>query len=116
MNIYVVKFSYLNLISIKQELKKEETLKRTKKRASGVDADITTLIALADIIEREKELEQNFQNDTQKVNEDRELAVSIRQQAVETFSETKKREGDTTEGAVPKKKNLEALETKCSSI
>ena len=46
-------------------------------------------MALEEIIERERQSAQNYEVEDKKAKEDQELARSIRQEAVETFAETK---------------------------
>ena len=46
-------------------------------------------MALEELTERERESAQNYEVEDKKAKEDQELARSIRQEAVETFAETK---------------------------
>ena len=46
-------------------------------------------MALEELIERERQSAQNYEVEDKKAKEDQELARSIRQEAVETFAETK---------------------------
>ena len=61
----------------------------------GVNPEVTPLdTALEELTERERKCAKNFEVEDKKAKEDQELARSIRQETVETFTETKARKLD----------------------
>ena len=54
-------------------------------------------MALEELTERERESAQNYEVEDKKAKEDQELARSIRQEAVETFAETRPTKLDENE-------------------
>ena len=54
-------------------------------------------MALEELTERERESAQNYEVEDKKAKEDQELARSIRQEAVETFAETRPTKLDESE-------------------
>ena len=75
-----------------------EAKEKEKKMASGINPEVTPLdTTLEELIERERECAKNFEVEDKTAKEDQELARSIRQEAVETFAETRARELDENE-------------------
>ena len=67
-----------------------EAKEKEEKMAYVINPEVTTLdTALEEVIEREREFAKNFEVEDKKAKEDQELARSIRQEAVETFAETR---------------------------
>ena len=66
--------------------------------ATGINPEVTPLeMALEELIEREREYAKNFEVEDKKAKEVQELAQTIRQEAVETFAETRARKLDENE-------------------
>ena len=87
-----------------------EAKEKEEKIASGIDPEVTTLdTALEQIIEQERERAKNIEAEHKKTKEDQELVQSIRQEAVETFAETRAKKLDKNEedtGPSARKKSI----------
>jgi len=74
-------------------------------------------LKLEELIEREKESVKTFEDKDKKTKEDQELARSIRQEAVETFKETRLRkveeaaDNGVVEASVKKRPRSSGIET-----